>query len=496
MNTIISPITAARRAAIVCVALAAALILGLIGAPPAQAAPIPVGPFTLEVHKFEQPDTFGPPSNGLPQDTTGLTPVPGATFSVKRVPGIDLTSNAGQAQAGALTLEDAALLVANQPDAAPPGTTDGNGNTTFILPNSGLYYVQETITPAGFAGSARFVVALPLTDPDNLDRWLSTVHVYPKNARTSIELDVVDADAVRLGDIVTWRSRSSIPITPTDGYRVVQRIDTELQLIDSGDHVTVGFSVAGAPPLVQGAHYTRTVDPVTQQITIDFLPAGRTLLEQVAATHPGAEVVIEYQTRVLADGDLVNEALLYPSRAAIDGGPGAPQPLSASNVTKWGPIAALVHERGKPSNLIPGARFKLYLTPEDAVQGVNAIEVSGVSEWTTDANGMVRIEGLRFSGFVNGLDRDPSDPLFRYYYLMPTYYPPGWTGEKNPLRTTVFSTVDATVLEVVLWRTDDGLPITGGQQLGIVLLGVLLVGGGVVLLARRRRDAEETAVEQ
>jgi LPXTG-motif cell wall-anchored protein len=488
-----------RRIAALGVVLATAAATLLLAPLPAQAAPaaaLPIDPAAvtaIEIHKFEQPEQLGQPANGLEQDTEGLTPVGGATFTAKLIPGIDLATNEGQAEAAQLTAADAADLVASEP-VARSATTDEHGNATLAPLGVGLYYVQETVTPSGFTGAAPFLVALPLTNPTALDSWLTTVHVYPKNARVAIALDVIDRDAVKLGDVVEWLSRSDIPaLADIDGYRVVQRIDPGLRLIDDGAHVAVGFDVPGAPALVLGTHYTRTADPVTGRIVIDFLPAGLDLLEQVIRDHPGAQVTVGYRTAVLAEGELVNEALLYPSRASIDGGPGAPAPVSDTNATKWGPIAVRVHERGNPSHLIQGARFKVYLTPEDAARGTNPVVIDGVDEWASDTEGMLHIPGLRFSNFADGLDRDRDDPLFRYYYVMPTYFPSGWTGVKEPLRTTVTSTTEVNVLTVVLWR-ERGLPITGAQSAGAALLGALLIGGGLLFLARRRRNRDEEVV--
>ena len=493
----------ALSAMLLTAALLAAGALAALGglAAPAHAAPAPIlsidpdAVTAIEIHKFEQPDQLGAPATGLPQDTTGLTPVPGATFTAKRVPGIDLTTQSGQAAAAALTPAAAAPLVAAEPGAAT-GTTDGAGNATLAPLGVGLYFVDETVTPAGYVDAAPFLVALPLTNPVQLDRLLTTVHVYPKNAHVTISLDVVDRDAVTTGDEVAWISRSDIPHTAgLSGYRVVQRIDPRLELIDSGAHVQVRIEAPGtpAPPeLVGGTHYTLTVDPATQQITVDFLAPGLALLEQAVHDNPSAQVRVDYRTTVLDEGELFNEALLYPSRASIDGDPGSPPPVSATNVTKWGPIAVRVHERGNPSNLIEGARFKVYLSAEDAMNGTNPIVIDGVDEWATDDNGMLRISGLRFSGFVDGLDRDTSDPLFRFYYVMPTSFPPGWIGVKEPLATTVFSTTEVNLLNVELWRETSGegggLPVTGAQMSGAILLGVALLGGGILLLVRRRRS--------
>ncbi|MBO1901719.1 SpaH/EbpB family LPXTG-anchored major pilin [Leucobacter weissii] len=498
--------------------LVLAALLGLLGVGVAPAVAIdPSAVTAIEVHKFEQPDRIGDPASGLPQDTAGLIPVAGASFTAKPVPGIDLTTSAGQAAAAALTPAEAAALVAGLP-AAAQDTTDAAGNATLAPLGVGLYYVEETATPAGYVGSAPFLVALPLTDPVNRDGWLTTVHVYPKNAPVSIDLSIADADAVKLGDAVRWTARSDIPNQPEiDGYRIGLRFPSGLEVTGgaSAAAVAVECGAAACPELIAGVHYTRALDAATRTLAIDFTAAGRQVLAAAVAAHPEARVVTRVDTRVLAEGEHRVRAELAASRAIIDGAPGAPGPVSDTALTKWGPLAILVHERGKPRNLIPGAKFKLFLSAEDARRGRNPITVDGADEWTTDADGSIVIHGLRFSDFVDGLEREESDPLFRFYYVILTEIPEGYSGEKHPIALTVTSTTEAEVAVVELWRDggdddddgdgddgrddgDDGdggdLAITGAQTTGLVLLAVLLGGVGILLVARRReRERGESA---
>ena len=67
------------------VALTALTGLGsVLGSTAAHAVPIPAGPFSIEIHKYEQPDQLGQPGNGLPLDPGALpstAPVEGATFT-------------------------------------------------------------------------------------------------------------------------------------------------------------------------------------------------------------------------------------------------------------------------------------------------------------------------------------------------------------------------------------------------------------------------------
>ena len=480
--------------AAVLAALAAAVLLVGLGAQPASAAqvlamPMPAGPMVIEIHKYEQPDTLGQPASGLEITDPALLPqappVTGATFTATRVPGIDLTTNAGQREASALTADEAAQRIAGvAPDASD--TTDGAGNATLQVAASGLYYVQETVTPGGFVTAAPFLVALPLSNPETLDSWLTTVHVYPKNERVGIRLGVIDQNAVSLGDTVHWRATSDVPLQLTNSYVVRNKIDSRLQLVAGTGGFSVGLSCA-CPPLEAGADYSVVLDSSSGEYVIEFTAAGRARLAAAAAAHPGVTVQIDYDTVVLASGGLRNEAILQ-----IDDADAA----NDTAETKWGPLEIIVHERGNPNHKIAGARFQVYLTEADALAGTNPITVDGLHEWTSDAQGRILINGLRFSDFVNGLNVELGDPLYRTYYVMMTHIPEGYTGVKTPIGLSVTSTTEAQVAVVELWRSagpgPGGLPVTGGQMAGAGLLLALALGSSAfALLAARKRRSDE-----
>ena len=490
------------RVVVGAVALLLALSTVWVGASPSRADDAnpqidPDATTAIEIHKLRQPDEFLPAASGLPQDTSGMKPVGGATFTATLVPGIDVTTDAGQQAAAALTGEQAGRLTADEPVAAR-ATTDAAGDASLSGLAVGVYLVREVGTPAGYAPSVPFLVALPLTDPVTNDGWMYTVHVYPKNAHATVALSVSDHDAVAVGDGVTWLSLSGIPnATVIDGYRLVQRIDARLALQGGGaDAGAVSIRCddsrarSACPQPVEGVDYTRTLDAATNALIVDFTPAGLAMLARAVAADPAAQVSLSYRTIVTADGDLTTQSLLYASRAAIDGGAGAPAPVADSATTKWGPLAIVVHERGTSQHLIAGATFRLYRTAADAATGSNPIVVRGSSEWTTDARGRIDVDGLRFSGFVDGLDRSSSDPLYRCYYAVPIAFPSGYTGSNAALRTIVESTTDAQVVTVEVWRTSGGaLPVTGGQiPWAIGAAAVVAVGIGILLLVRRRRE--------
>ncbi|WP_448656657.1 SpaH/EbpB family LPXTG-anchored major pilin [Microbacterium lacticum] len=491
----------ARAAAAALAALAVVLLALWGGAQPSRAdqpAPSidPAAATAIEIHKLRQPDGLLPPATGLVQDTAGLAPVAGAVFTATLVPGLDLTTDAGQRAAAQLTAGQAEVLISGVAPSAR-ATTDNNGNASLSGLQVGMYLVREVGTPTGYTPSVPFLVPLPLTVPDTRAGWLYTVHVYPKNAYAGVALSVIDHDAVTLGDTVRWQSQSDIPHVPVlDGYRLVQRLDARLNLVGGADvSILCNVALAGGacPRPVEGVDYTMSYDGSARLLTVNFTPAGRAMLAHTAGLDPAARVVVSYRTAVLAGGELSSESILYASDAAIRGGSGAPAPVSDSAMTKWGPLAVVVHERGRPDHLISGAALRLYRTADDAAAGRNPIVVNGVSTWTTDAQGRVDIPGLRFSGFVDGLDRELSDPLYRYYYAVPISFPSGYTGSTAPLRTIVASTTDAQVVTVEVWRTGDGaLPVTGGQiPWAIAATSLAAIGAGILFVLRRRERRED-----
>lgn len=504
----------------------AAIAMVLMAGMPAMASTgaLPDGNAKTElvITKFEQPGSFGAPATGakLGEDVIGgLKPISGVTFEARRVPGVDLTTNAGQQQAAQVTVSEAAALVAGT-DPADSGTTGADGVVHLGGSNGrlgvGLYLVTETETPADVVPSAPFLVALPLTNPSGTG-WMYQVYVYPKNARVGVSLDIFDQDAVSCGDAVTWTAHASIPLQQTIDTYTIHNVMDDLVFLTSLDDVDVRLSSGGL--LLLGVDYTlsETLVPAlggvgTQRaLEVEFTAAGRAKLAAARAADPTAEVVVSYDTTVQGTGELVNEVRLLAGQSGE---------VEDSAVTKWGPLRIQVHERGDVTNLIAGADFKLYLTAEDALERRNPITINGQTQFQTDEDGMIVIGCLRFSDFANGLDREPGDPLYRPYVAAPDSYPEGWEGETAPLQGAVEETEvsDSQILIFVVWEKsapgplppdpdpkpdpdpdpkpkpdpDGNLPKTGAQIGGVALLASVLVIGGTALMRKRRAGANDT----
>lgn len=465
-------------------AVVAALALGALalGASPAAAQPTvdPDATASLSIHKFETPeDPTGLPADGtlVPDaDLAGLTPIDGVEFSIVRVPGIDLTTNDGWSDAADLTLAGAETAVEGLQRTA--GVTAADGLLTFDPLPLGLYYVEETGTPAGARAAAPFLVTLPLTDPTTLGDWLYDVHVYPKNIITTAGKTVEDEGAA-VGDTISWTITGDIPPGGrTDAYRIVDPLDERL------GHVGTTVSLTDGTALVVGEHYVLTHDTVTNTVTVDLTAAGLDLLFE----HETAQVQVVIDTVVLESGEIENVASIFPNQPSIDEGNPVDTPPVSSN---YGAVTVQkVDQDGDP---LPGAQFRLFTSLADAKAGSNPVTRDGVSTWTSATQGLFTIEGLGYSNMVDGVAID-DEADWKHYYLVEVVAPDDYSLLAEPVAFDVTS--DDTVVDLVVENTEANggfeLPMTGAQGVAtLVTAGVLLLAGAGALALRSRGGRQD-----
>ncbi|MGM1016992.1 MAG: SpaH/EbpB family LPXTG-anchored major pilin [Actinomycetota bacterium] len=488
-----SPTRRGLRALIATTAVAAIAAFGV--AAPAAAAPLvdPDEVGSITVHKFERPDTpTGLPNNGTEVDTTGLTPLPGVTFEVQQVEGIDLSTNAGWVAASALS----GVFDATDPAGSITGAgytlgaatgqiTDANGETTFGGLPVGLYLVQETDFPAGVTPSAPFLISVPLTDPNSSDTWLYDVHVYPKNSVTEASKTVEDADAIELGDEVTFTITAGIPNEDViDGYKLVDMLDTKL------DYVATAVTLADGTTITEGVDYTIVYGAGDNSVTVEFTAAGRAIL----AANNTTEVVVDIITTVNEIGEIANEALVYPNLPSFDIEPGEPGgPTTTPEVeTRWGGIT--VEKVDEDSSPLTGAVFQVFTSAEDAAAQINPVTLDGATEFeVVDIDGTLTLDGLRYSDFANGVTVAPGDAGYIQYYLVEIQAPTGYELLAEPIEFTIDATTTAVGVDLTVTNVPDNagfqLPFTGGTGTGLLyLVGFALIAGGIVFLVVRRRS--------
>ncbi|WP_159621450.1 SpaH/EbpB family LPXTG-anchored major pilin [Ruania rhizosphaerae] len=460
------------------VSTAALGVLGIVAlSAPAGAAPGPnLDPEvtgSLTIHKYESPET----DPELPNDGTEITPDPtlnpleGVEFTLTEVTDIDLTTNAGWDEAEALsaTVAGGGGLGGHSTAVVGSQSTIADGTTTFAGLGLGVYYVEETNPgPNQIVGPVEpFIVTIPMPTADGESTsWNYDVHVYPKNALGENEKSLDDSDAYGLGDTVSYSIDSAIPsffgTEDLSSYTVVDELDTRLAFTAGSTVVTAVDSGAVDLGLVAGDYtITEPASATGGTLTVDFTASG---LAKLAAA-PGGTVTVSFDTTVdsIGDGTIPNDATTFINENAIE---------SNTVETLWGAIEIYKFDN-ETDQPLEGAVFEVYL----AAEGGDPIAVDGETQFTTGADGLVVIPGLKVGD----------------YYLEEVTAPEGYYGIEDrigPVTVVVGSVEEALQVEVPNTPIPPvELPLTGSQGVAlftILGIGLILVGGGTAILLARR----------
>ncbi|GAA3906637.1 SpaH/EbpB family LPXTG-anchored major pilin [Microbacterium invictum] len=488
---------------------AAALALGSGTAASAASQPVP-DQSTVVITKLAQPATPGTAADGTPQDVSGATPIKDVVFDYYLVDGTaagqtnDIGTNAGQQAAAAWTAATAPTSTTKTDSFTATGA---DGVTTATLPR-GLYVVKESATPAGVTAAVDFLLAVPLTDPDDSDAWLDTIHVYPKNAQIGATKTVSEGTLVVGGD-VTWTITTDIPrvanaagtaFVAPDYFEIADTLtDAELALSTTASPaITV---TAGGTALTVDTHYTLQAVAGTGVTThqIVFTPAGRTALATAVNDAADAEVVVTLVTTVKQATEIANAAKIYPDHSSKTN----EKPLTTNEVeTKFGSYRLIKDSSDAEVEDLSGAEFRVYATEAAAKAGgagyVTATDNAGTARnlWTTDASGNVTIEGLRYSAWANGAAVDTSDPAYQAYWLVETKALAGHQLLAEPVKITIDGDSVSQTTQIIVNQSTSGafvLPLTGGTGVGFLMIGGIVLLAGVLVVARLRRRAEAAA---
>jgi hypothetical protein len=190
-------------------------------------------------------------------------------------------------------------------------------------------------------------------------------------------------------------------------------------------------------------------------------------------------------------GEWDTEVHVWPKEeppSTLDQTPEVPNPLT----TKWGNLVVRTHDAADQP--IPGARYRLHLTRQDAIAGAHPLAVGGQSSWTSDGDGVFDVEGLRYSAYADGRAVSPGEPGYRSYWLAQTSSPDGFAPMTSPVEVLVTKhnhDIDYQIELAALRRTTP-LPFVGGLNLERAVIGagaLLLVTALAAREAlRRRRD--------
>lgn len=438
-------------------------------------------------------ETPGDKATGEEMEGTPGSPLAGVTFTIEKVTNVDLHHDEGWKFASAIVQGKAKAEFGS----AQNQTTGENGVADFTNLELGLYRVTETQVPEGVVPGKPFYVFVPMTsaasDSGEETMWNYNPTVYPKNTSNASSKVVEDADK-NVGDQLTYTITSDVPALADEGttiskYQVLDDLDEE-QLRTSAENIVVSV---GDQELVAGTDYSVNVNEASQEVTINFLPAGLDKLTAAKKADPAVQVSTKITADVSeiagTDGVVKNQA-----RTISNNGGGGGDTTTPSNevTTKWGKLK--INKKNEAGTALAGAKFELYRCSASGVlEGENLTVGSGgnaASEWVTDGNGQITIDGLHVTNLENN-----DQQIDKNYCLVETKAPEGYAKLVDPIPFKMESDDPNAVnieytADVVNVDDDDFLPSTGGMGVGLLIAGgALIVGAGVYAARRNSKSA-------
>ena len=448
---------------------------------------------SIKIHKLVKDDTNGTTAgNGLEDATATGTPLDGATFTVEKLTNVDLTTQAGwEKLAGYNGNVDTAK--ADGVDAAITKTTAGGGVAEFDSLPLGAYIVTETVTPAGYVGSKPFIITVPMTHPDDLNKWVYDVHAYPKNSKAGVDKTVKDDTTPATGSEISYTLKSDVPAAEA------------VELPEAGIALKLINGKTGEVALVKDTDYKLIsadgTDGKTKFWTAEFTAAGRQKLldnRKDDTTKVQMDLSGTVKDKVETDGWKPNSGEVPP-----------PDYPNSEVVSKFGKVKITKVSSVDATAKLKGAQFEVYKctpqsTPAANFESVDAtldekLSPAGTTTYETDANGEVTIDGLRNNDWEN--NEAVANP--GYYCLVETKAPEGFELQTRPIAFQILQTNSkadneytlATTVKDVPKNGGFNLPLTGAAGIGVLIgAGALLVGGsGAIALANKRRKDQADA---
>ena len=479
---------------------------------------------SITIHKLVKDNTNGTTAgNGLEDASATGTALAGATFTVEKLTSVDLTTQAGwEKLAGYNGNVDTAKAAGFEKKGEK--TTGADGLATFDSLPLGAYVVTETVTPAGYVGSKPFIITVPMTHPNDLNKWVYDVHAYPKNSKAGVDKTVKDDTTPAIGSEISYTIKSDVPdVQALDYYDVVDQYDARVELPEAKVALKLINGKTGEVALVKDTDYklisAEAANGKTKFWTAEFTAAGRQKLVENRKdndTKVQMDLGGTVKDKVEADGLFKNKAILLPNAPSNGWTPESgevppPDYPNSEVVSKFGKVKITKVSSVDANAKLQGAEFEVYKctpqsTPAKNFDSVDAaldkkLSPAGTTTYTTDANGEVTIDGLRNNDWENNEAVAEADR--GWYCLVETKAPEGFELQTRPIAFQVLASNSdadneytlATTVKDVPKNGGFNLPLTGAAGIGVLIgAGALLVGGsGAIALANKRRKDQADA---
>lgn len=495
---------------------------------------------TIKIHKYESgslaPETASP--TGTPEAKGA--PVPGVVFTAYRITNVDPKKQADWEKMSKINVPADAcganwttptLKIDSTTSAAfdsgkASGTTNAQGEASISELPVGLYLLCETQAPASVQKRAMpFLVSMPTPNPtaDAANGWLYEVNVYPKNVVIEAPKKgiAVKANGLKTNDQIEYPVTVKVPsIAKTDQFTYFMVNDVMQPGNVSGSAPSVEIKEADASSFTTVDTSMYKVDTTTGT-TISFTRVGLDYLQ----TKPNALVRVTYKTMantITANGEIPNTANFYvstekkpdvppqtpPEPPTVP--PNDPQvPPFPTNTVKssWGDLVITKTDKGNNKPL-SGATFEIYNATDPFAADCStqkstgdAIAVDGKTEFTTNAEGKVVIEGLFVDSkeFPAGTAENAMalDHAKRCYVLKETAAPAGYVMPADPFKAVAIQAGTTTADDVTINNTRVpivDMPMTGANGRLLMIIGgsalALTALGAAFILAKKRRSQD------
>ena len=296
--------------------------------------------------------------------------------------------------------------------------------------------------------------------------------------------DFVDSASAFMSDKVTFSITADVPMSVLNmsTYKITDNIPTGL-VLDRDSIVVEGMTPTGKVVIPEELY---TLSDTGLEINFNA-GANLYLYSAIVVTY---DVSFDSNNVVIGgDGNINTATLEYTNNISEDGVELSSTTITDSAEVHTGAVSIEKIEKGNVDNKLPGAKFKIATTEENAKNGVFVKNSTGEDiEVETDAQGQAIIEGLAYAD--NGTDVS--------YWLVetqaPSYQEDGETKYYNILKSPVEVRVGKTTHTLPIQiQNSKGLtlPATGGIGIAIFAIAGIAIMAGAIVLNKKQKANEQ-----